>query len=60
MVRPVEEEKKLQNLQSMPDDQLREEFVTQYNTLRKKIFMRVKPKTLNSKFVTGEMLLELC
>jgi hypothetical protein len=28
--------------------------------LRAKIFKRVKPKTLNGKFITGEMLLELC
>ena len=60
MVRPVEEEKELQSLQTMPDDQLRTEFVQQTNQLRKKIFRRVKPKTLNSQFITGEMLLELC
>lgn len=28
-------------------------------TLREKIFRKVKPKVLNGKFVTGEMLLEL-
>lgn len=60
MVRPVEEEKELQSLQSMPDESLRQEFLSQINQLRSKIFKRVKPKTLNSKFITGEMLLELC
>jgi len=60
MVRPVEEERELQNLQQMPDDQLRNEFVTQVNQLRSKIYKKVKPKTLNSKYITGEMLLELC
>ena len=29
-------------------------------TLRAKIFSRVRPKSLNGKFVTGETLLELC
>jgi hypothetical protein len=56
----VEEEKELQSLQSMADASLRQEFVQQVTLLRQKIFKRVKPKTLNSKFITGEMLLELC
>lgn len=60
MVRPVEQEKELQSLQSLPDDSLRSEFLTQTQQLRQKIFKRVKPKTLNSKFINGEMLLELC
>lgn len=58
-MRPVEQEKELQSLQNMPDESLREEFVTQVNLLRQRIFKRVKPKVLNSKFITGEMLLEL-
>jgi Guanylate-binding protein, C-terminal domain len=44
----------------MADDQLRTEFVQQVNYLRAKIYKKVKPKTLNSKYITGEMLLELC
>ncbi len=60
MVRPVEKETELQSLQSMPDSDMRQEFVSQINQLRQKIFKRVKPKSLNSKFITGEMLLELC
>ena len=44
----------------MPDEQLRSEFVTQVNQLRSKIYKKVKPKTLNNKQITGEMLLELC
>ena len=59
MVRPVEEEKELQSLQMMDDSLLRQEFVQQVNQLRQRIFKRVRPKTLNSKFMTGEMLLEL-
>ena len=59
MVRPVENEKLLQNLQQMPDEELRPEFVEEIQSLRQKIFKKVKPKTLNSKQMTGEMLLEL-
>lgn len=44
----------------MGDEQLRSQFVTQVNALRSKIYKRVRPKSLNSKYVTGEMLLELC
>jgi len=46
-------------LQEIPDENLRPEFVKQMNSLRTKIFMKVKPKTLNGKFITGEMILEL-
>ena len=59
MVRPVENEKNLQNLQHMPDDHLRPEFIENVTSLRQKIFKKVKPKTLNNKQMTGEMLLEL-
>ena len=60
MVRPTEEEKDLQSLQQMDDSQLRKEFKDQMMTLRNRIYKRVKPKTLNSKMINGEMLLELC
>jgi hypothetical protein len=60
MVRPTEEEKDLQKLQDMGDNLLRPEFFDQMGKLRDKIFKRVKPKVLNGKFITGEMLLELC
>lgn len=60
MVRPSEEESDLQNLQSLPDEALRPEFRKQLSDLRSKIFKKVKPKTLNSRLITGEMLLELC
>lgn len=44
----------------MSDDRLRPEFVEQMNSLRQRVFKRVKPKQLNGKYITGEMLLELC
>lgn len=43
----------------MDDGLLRGEFVQQYKQLRQKIFKRVRPKTLNGKFLNGDMLLEL-
>ena len=43
----------------MSDSELRPEFVDQMTQLRTKIFKRTKPKQLNGKAVTGEMLLEL-
>ena len=59
LVRPTEEEINLQGLQLLPDSELRPEFVDAARRLRSKIFKRVKPKLLNGKFITGEMLLEL-
>lgn len=43
----------------MSDSELRPEFVEQMTLLRAKIFKKVKPKQLNGKAVTGQMLLEL-
>jgi hypothetical protein len=43
----------------MDDKQLRPEFVKQISELRQKIFKKVKPKVLNGKPLTGEMILEL-
>ena len=43
----------------MGDNELRPEFVEQMHLLRGKIFKKVRPKQLNGKQVTGEMLLEL-
>ena len=59
MVRPVEEESDLHNLQSLPDTVLRDEFVQQMGQLRAKVFKRVRPKMLHGKQITGETLLEL-
>ena len=60
MVRPVENETDLQNLQSMADTEFRPEFKQQVDNLRLKILKRAKPKILNGKALNGDMLLELC
>lgn len=60
MVRPVENERDLQRLQSLPDSEFRPEFKAQVTNLRNRIYKRTRPKMLNGKALTGEMLLELC
>ena len=60
MVRPTEDERSLQKLQNLSNSDMRPEFVTQMESLRAKIFKRVRPKSLNNRFITGETLLELC
>lgn len=60
LIRPLEDEKGIQNLQEMPDSSLRPEFVEQMKVLKDKIFKRVRPKKLNESYINGEMLLELC
>lgn len=59
MVRPVENENDLQNLQSLPDDMIRSEFLSQAEVLRNKVMKKTKPKNFNGKILSGEMLLEL-
>ena len=59
MVRPVEEEKNLQNLQFLSDDEFRTEFLEQAKNFRNKIFGEIKPKTFHGHFLSGSMLIEL-
>ena len=60
LVRPLEDEKAIQSLQSVPDENLRPEFLDQIKSLRMKVSKKVRPKKLNGSYITGEMLLELC
>lgn len=60
MVRPTEEEKDLQRVQSLQDSQLRPEFTTQMALLRNKVFKRIRPKQLHGRNLTGLMFVELC
>lgn len=59
MVRPIENEIDLQNLQSLDDTSIRKEFLDQAETLRNKVFKKVKPKIFNNKTLSGSMLIEL-
>ena len=59
MVRPVEKEKDLQNLQNLPDEKLRKEFLEQSKMFRNKVIKRTKPKIFRKKNLSGGMLVEL-
>ena len=55
----VEDEKKLQILQDLSDDELRSEFLDQAQNFRNKIYKKVKPKVFHGQFISGSMLIEL-
>ena len=59
LVRPVEDEKNLQNLQELSDDELRSEFLEQAKNFRNKVYKKMKPKVFHGQFLSGTMLLEL-
>lgn len=56
MIRPLTKEENLQNLEKLDFEELRAEFVEQVMQLRRKVINRIKPKTLNGKKLTGEMI----
>ena len=58
MIRPVENEEDLQNLQNIPDNELRKEFVQQSNIFRNKVKKKIKPKTFKKRLISGAMLIE--
>ena len=59
MVRPVEDEKDLQNLEYLNNDELRTEFLEQSENFRNKVLNIVCPKTFRKKLLNGSMLVEL-
>ena len=59
MVRPVEKESELQNLENLPDEKLRKEFVEQAKFLKNKVIKKTKPKIFKKKNLNGFMLVEL-
>ena len=59
MVRPVEKESDLQNLQNLPDDMLRKEFLEQAQNFRNKVYKIACPKSFHKRPLTGNMLIEL-
>ena len=58
MVRPTEDEHDLQNLQNLPDNSFRKEFLEQSKIFRNKVMKKTKPKRLNGKLLSGAMLVE--
>ena len=59
MVRPVEKEEELQNLQNLPDDMLRKEFLIQAQNFRNKVYELALPKSFHKRALNGSMLIEL-
>lgn len=59
LVRPMEDEKALQQLNDTDDSTIRPEFIEHLNKLRNKVFKRVKPKKLNNQYLNGPMVVEL-
>ena len=59
MVRPVEEESDLQNLQNLPDNRLRKEFLEQAKLFRNKVMKKIKPKIFRKKNLNGFLLIQL-
>ena len=59
MVRPVEKESDLQNLQNLPDEMLRKEFLEQAQNFRDKVYNIATPKSFHKRALTGNMLIEL-
>ncbi len=59
LVRPLTGEELLQNLENIPFEQLRPEFVNSVCNLRKKVLGGVKPKSLKGKNLNGEMFVNI-
>ena len=59
MVRPVERESDLQNLQNLPDEFLRKEFLQQSQNFRDKVYKIATPKSFRKRALSGNMLVEL-
>eukprot|EP00742_Colponemidia_sp_Colp-10_P005375 GILJ01005743.1.p1 GENE.GILJ01005743.1~~GILJ01005743.1.p1 ORF type:complete len:749 (-),score=118.36 GILJ01005743.1:66-2312(-) len=60
VVRPLNEESELQQLDSLPTDKLRKEFNDEMEYLRNKVLSTCKPKKLKGKTLDGKSLLTLC
>ena len=59
MIRPISNEGDLQKLETIDQKELRPEFLEQIDMLRNKVLNNIKPKTLNSRLLNGEMLVAL-
>lgn len=55
MIRPVTDEKKLQNIQLLDENEMRYEFLEQIIELRKRIRKLIKPKQINNINIDGNM-----
>lgn len=60
MVRPTERQKDLQRLDQIDNSNLRPEFVSQVESIRSKIFSRVRGKKVSDRVLNGQLLVALC
>ena len=59
LIRPLTGEELLQNLENIPFENLRPEFVNSVYKLRSKVLSRVKPKSLKGNNLNGEMFVNI-
>lgn len=59
LVRPVEDERMLQNLAAVHEDMVRQEFTQQIDLLRSRALKKVRPKTIKGRPINGPMLIQL-
>jgi len=58
MVRPVEDEKKLQYLDMADDNELRTDFLNAINKAKRKVFHRTNHKVFCDKIIDGPLLIQ--
>ncbi|CAK4114129.1 unnamed protein product [Aphanomyces euteiches] len=59
LVRPVEDEAQLRNLPSIPYGELRPEFRSKFEAMKKRLFEKAQPKSLYGKMLNGAMFTNL-
>lgn len=59
LIRPINDEKKLRNIDKIPTSELRPEFMTQMDELVKKIFNVARPKVVQGSYLNGKMYINL-
>ena len=60
LIRPVDDEKKLQNMSKVKDHELRPQFLQLVKELQTNIFRTARKKTFKSKPCSPSMFIELC
>lgn len=60
LIRPVDDEEKLQNMAKVKDSDLRPKFIELIKDLRVKVFSQIKKKTFKGKPCSPSMFVELC
>ncbi len=59
MIRPLTNEDELQNLDKLPLEELRAEFVAQVHGLRRAVLSNMKPKSINGHIMNGSEWIQL-